>query len=204
MKYLIGIDEAGRGPLAGPVAVGICMVLASECPRSALGLALNIAGINDSKKLSEAKREEIFELIQIQEKEGKIKWAVELVSEKVIDEKGISEAVRIGIKKCLEKIGANGADSLVLLDGLLKAPEDFLYQETIIKGDAKEQIISLASICAKVVRDRKIKELSKKYPNYGFDVHKGYGTKVHREKIKKFGLCDLHRLTFCKSIQQAK
>lgn len=189
---IIGIDEAGRGPLAGPVAVGACAV-----PEN---FDYKIFGIlKDSKKLSEKRREEIFAQMQILKKDGKINFSVALVSNKVIDERGIVFAIRKGIEGTLKKLNIDSTNSIVKLDGSLKAPEEFINQETIIKGDEKIPIISLASIAAKVTRDRHMKELAKLHTGYDFEVHKGYGTKRHQNCIQKNGLCEIHRKTFLKN-----
>jgi len=192
MRYIVGIDEAGRGPLAGPVAVGAVSV------PNVQSLALDKKfwkGIKDSKKLSEKERELWFDLATVARREGKIDWAVSLVSEKVIDKKGIVHAINLGIKRCLAKVSAT-EDFRIFLDGGIKAPENFLYQKTVVKGDEKIPVISLASILAKVTRDRKMKQLAKKYSKYGFEQHKGYGTKLHVEMIQKYGSVGPHRRTF--------
>jgi len=154
-------------------------------------------GIKDSKKLSETKREKWFQKIREVEPRGDLEFAVSLVSEKIIDKKGIVYAINFGIKRCLEKLKIKTGDQ-IFLDGGIKAPKNFIHQKTIIKGDEKVPIISLASICAKVMRDRYMVRLSKKYPKYGFDVHKGYGTLMHRKNIKKYGSAEPHRRTFLK------
>ena len=128
-------------------------------------------------------------------KRGELDFRVSLVSEKIIDRHGISYALCLGIKRCLSglKIEKN---SWIFLDGALKAPEEFSRQKTIIKGDEKIPVISLASIMAKVTRDRIMQKLHKKYPQYGFNAHKGYGTALHVEKIQSFGASKIHRKTF--------
>ena len=198
MKFVVGIDEAGRGPLAGPVAVGIVVAPANFDIRRAF------PGVNDSKKLSEKKREEIFALLQEKSKKMvSLRFLVVMASAKVIDEKGISYAVRQSIYKGIRKLAPRDAlgqapglhNVHVLLDGLLKAPPEY-SQTTIIRGDATEPIISLASVAAKVTRDRLMKRLSKKYPGYGFEQHKGYGTKAHKSAIKRLGMSDIHRKSF--------
>ncbi len=194
MKYIIGIDEAGRGALAGPVAVG--SVLVSKDFNWEL-----ILGVADSKQVSPKKREEIFLIAKKLEKQGKLKYAVALVSEKVIDKKGITFAVREGIKRTLIKLAPDAKTTYIKLDGLLHAPVEFLHQKTIIKGDVTEKEISLASIMAKVTRDRYMVVLGKKHTLYGFEIHKGYGTLLHRKNIKKHGLKVMHRTTFCKACQ---
>ncbi len=183
-KWHVGIDEAGRGPLAGPVSVGAVMV------KSDFDFSI-FKNLKDSKKLSEARREEFFEIIE----KHKIIAKVVMISNKIIDKKGISYAIRFAIKSLLKKLNPNIKQSKIFLDGSLKAPEEFT-QETIIKGDEKIPVISLASVMAKVTRDRYMKKISKNYPAFNFDIHKGYGTKRHIEAIKKHGPSKLHRKTF--------
>jgi ribonuclease HII len=185
--HIVGIDEAGRGPLAGPVAVGAV--------RMKKGGEKALLGIKDSKKLSEGARLSWFKIAEEAKRSGEIDFAVSLVSERMIDKKGISFAINLGIKRCLDKLRAKESD-IVFLDGSLHAPEEFVHQETIIKGDEKVAVISLASICAKVTRDRYMQRMSKKYPEYGFEIHKGYGTKRHMDAINKYGKKDIHRLSF--------
>lgn len=194
-KYLIGIDEAGRGPLAGPVSVGVA------CIPMDFNWSL-IPGVNDSKKLTEKKREVVFVLAEKLKKEGKLDYAIVMVSAKIIDEIGIVPAVNMAMQKALIKIQRPDLpieECLVKLDGSLKAPKEYLYQETIIGGDGKEMVIGLASIMAKVTRDREMVKIAQKeaYKRYNFDIHKGYGTKVHREAILSYGLSDIHRRSFC-------
>ena len=189
IKYLIGIDEVGRGPIAGPVAVGAFVFLKPSAKKY-------FKGVKESKQLSESKREEWFSKILDAKKIGLINFSVTFQSEKVIDKKGISFAIKKCLAISLDKLKINPKDVEVRLDGGLKAPLEYINQKTIIKGDAKETVIALASICAKVLRDRKMREWSRKYPKYGFDVHKGYGTKGHYEAIKKHGLMALHRRSF--------
>lgn len=191
MKHIVGIDEAGRGPLAGPVAVGVVRVNIDFNKRF-------FRGIKDSKKLTEKKREIWFELAKKKKQEGEIDFAVSLISERIIDREGIVQAISLGINKCLTKLKIP-KDSKIFLDGGIKAPADFIFQKTIIKGDEKVAVISLASICAKVMRDRYMVRLSKKYPKYGFDIHKGYGTLGHRQNIKKHGPTKVHRKSFLKN-----
>lgn len=191
VKFLIGIDEAGRGPLAGPVSVGIIVA-----PKN-YDISKNFPGVDDSKKLSEKKREEIYTKLEekCSEVEPRIQFLVLFASAGIIDSKGITYAVRHCINKGVRSLAPKCRDYHVLLDGLLHAPIEYT-QKTIIGGDALEPIISLASIAAKVERDRLMKRLSKKYPNYGFEQHKGYGTKAHKEAITTLGLCKIHRKTY--------
>lgn len=198
-KYLIGIDEVGRGPLAGPVMVGAALVPA-DFDWSV------IPGVTDSKKLSEEKRELIFEQANTLIALGDIFVAVASVEAKVIDKIGIAPAIRQALKEAIETVVKESkveiTEVLVKLDGGLKAPPDFLYQETIIKGDAKESVIALASIMAKVTRDRLMIKLGNKakFKVYDFEKHKGYGTEAHRLAIKENGLSTLHRACFCKNV----
>jgi ribonuclease HII len=194
-ESIVGIDEAGRGPLAGPVAVG-AVLLYPDFDMTALGEIKN----KDSKKLSPEKRQEWFIKIQNWQKEGKLLFHVELVSHTIIDTKGISFAIKKGIRECLDRIDAHTKNSLILLDGSLKAPKEFRFQKTIIKGDEKEQVIGLTSIAAKVTRDEKMRELAQKFPKYKFDIHKGYGTALHLRLIQKFGPSKIHRQSFISKV----
>ncbi len=196
MKYIVGIDEAGRGPLAGPVAVGVCVMQKKFCDK----VTEIFPHLRDSKKLSEKKREEFFEKMKILKRDGELNFAVALVSAKLIDEKGISYAIRSGIEGCLKKLNLNPSECEVRLDGGLKAPIEFQNQKTIIKGDESEPTISLASIVAKVTRDRYMMKLALEYPGFGFEVHKGYGTVLHRKIISEKGVCKIHRISFCRNI----
>lgn len=196
MTHIVGIDEAGRGPLAGPVAVG----------GARIGTDFNkkfFKGIKDSKQLSAEERELWFALAQEGKKRGELDFAVALVSERVIDKHGIAYAIRLGIRRVLKSLGVSETESQIFLDGGIKAPIEFKHQKTVVKGDEKIPIISLASICAKVVRDRKMVKLSEKYPEYDFDLHKGYGTFVHRQAILKYGPVELHRRSFLRKICSA-
>jgi ribonuclease HII len=194
-KYdiLVGIDEVGRGPIAGPVtlcAFGVEKKFYKDVFRE-------LSGITDSKKLTEKKREYFFKKIKKIKKDGKVKVSLFSVSAKRIDEKGISLAIRVALKKVTSKITEKPHKAFLYLDGSLFVDEKF-SQETIIKGDLKNWLIGAASVVAKVTRDKKMKENALRYPNYGFEKHKGYGTKLHYENIKKFGFCDIHRKTWVK------
>ncbi len=201
IRWLIGIDEVGRGPIAGPVTVGAFAVHVDV----AKGLKKRVPGLTDSKKLSAKKREEIYtRLMHMMKNEvHNYAHAVVSVSAQQIDKKGISWSIKNALEKCLKKLegyGCVGENSYVLLDGGLKAPAEYLFQKTIIKGDLSEPVISAASIVAKVTRDSMMVKLSqkKKYSGYGFEKHKGYGTRAHYSAIKKYGLSDLHRKTWIK------
>ncbi|MDP2704826.1 MAG: ribonuclease HII [Patescibacteria group bacterium] len=189
IQYIVGIDEAGRGPLAGPVSVG-AVVVPVGFPKAFF------KHIRNSKALSLAKREEWFSKL----KKQKILYSVSFSSSVTIDKKGIAKAVRLCIARLLKRLKVNPKRSLVLLDGSLKAPPSFSFQKTIIGGDEKEPIISLASIIAKVLRDRRMVRYAKLYPNYSFEIHKGYGTSLHIKRIKKHGPSLLHRRSFLKNI----
>lgn len=181
IKLIAGVDEAGRGPLCGPVVAAAVILSPNQ----------KLAGVNDSKKLSEKKREELFEVIS---KEA-VAYSVGIVDEKVIDEINILEATRLAMKKAVE--GLKIKPEYVLVDAERHVPISVPYT-AIIKGDAKSESIAAASIIAKVTRDRYIREQDKLYPQYNFAKNKGYGTREHIEKIKEYGLCEIHRKTFCK------
>lgn len=189
MKYIVGIDEAGRGPLAGPVAVGVVKIA------EGYDLLETFPGLNDSKKLSEKKREALFAKLQEEIKAGNVQAVVCLSSEKMIDEKGIAFAVRHALARGVRKLMPNPEEGTVFLDGSLKAPPEY-SQETIIGGDALIPAIMLASVAAKVTRDRLMKKLALEHPLYGFEIHKGYGTAAHISALRTHGLCAIHRVTF--------
>ncbi len=198
-EYIIGVDEAGRGPLAGPVAVGVSLIPKSTS--RAVFSQLKKAGLNDSKQVKEVGREKLFEMISEMQKEGKLKFAVALVSADIISKKGIVFAIKNGIQKCFKKLDVHKLceKSILEMDGALKIPEgDWKKASVIIKGDSIKPSIMIASIVAKVTRDRHMKKLAKKYPAYGFDIHKGYGTKKHKEALVLNGLCAEHRAGWCK------
>lgn len=185
-KLIIGIDEAGRGPLAGPVAVGAVIMK----PDSML------EWVNDSKKVTAKRREILYDKII----EDSIAWSVQLVSEKEIDEKNILQATKEGLTLAIQDIlsQVDEKPSLVIVDALREINTMGIPYESIIKGDATCYSISCASILAKVTRDRIMDEWDKVYPEYGFAKHKGYGTKMHIEAIQKYGPCPIHRKTFIK------
>lgn len=188
-KYIIGIDEVGRGPLAGPVAVGVAMATKETIRKW--------RKIKESKQLTPKQREEWY--TKICAPESGIISAVTFVSAKMIDKNGINPSIQRAMLFGLKKINPNPTSVCVLLDGGLRAPLEFVNQETIIHGDAKETIIAIASVVAKVERDRLMVKMDKKFPKYGFAQHKGYGTKAHILAIKKFRLSSEHRQTYCKN-----
>ena len=176
-----GVDEAGRGPLAGPVFAAAVIL-----PQN-----LMIDGLNDSKKLSEKKREILYDKI----KNLALTYAVAFATEHEIDEINILNATFLAMKRAVAKL--NLKPDIVLVDGN-KSPELEISTQTIVKGDSLSASIAAASILAKVERDRLMKNLSKKYPEYNFEKHKGYGTNI--DLIKKYGPCEIHRKSFLKKI----
>ncbi len=185
LQYIAGVDEVGRGPLAGPVVcAAVIMPLDEE---------LLVVGVDDSKKLSAKKREALAELI----KERALAYTIVEVSEKEIDEMNILQATRLGMKRALE--GLSIAPQTVLTDGNMTLDISF-PQRSIIHGDALSYSIGAASIIAKVYRDSKMDEFAKLYPHYAFESNKGYGTAAHMQAIKEYGLCPIHRRTFTKNI----
>jgi ribonuclease HII len=173
------VDEAGRGPLAGPVLVA-AVILNPERP---------IAGLDDSKKLNEAKREALFPHIQ----ERALAWSIIEMTVAEIDRLNILQATLLGMKRAVESLSP--APSLALIDGN-RAPEVSCSVRTIVRGDSLEPAISAASILAKVTRDRMMKDLHVLYPTYGFDRHKGYPTAEHLRRLEEQGPCDVHRKSF--------
>ena len=181
-KNICGIDEAGRGPLAGPVVVaGVIM------PEDSM-----IEGVNDSKKVSEKKREKLYDKIL----EEAISYSVAVIGQDVIDDINILNATKMGLTKVVEEQEVK--PDLIIVDALNHIDTKGIPYDSIIKGDAKCYSISAASIIAKVTRDRIMRQWDEIYPQYGFSKHKGYGTKMHIEAIKEYGLCPIHRKSFTK------
>lgn len=183
-NYICGIDEAGRGPLAGPVVVAAVIM-----PNDSM-----IEGVNDSKKVSEKKREKLYELII----EEAISYSVGIVDQNEIDRINILNATKAGLTEAVRTLKVK--PELILVDALTNIDTCGVPYKSIIKGDAKSYSIAAASIIAKVTRDRIMREWDKVYPQYGFEKHKGYGTAAHISAIKENGLCPLHRLSFVKNI----
>lgn len=177
--FICGIDEAGRGPLAGPVAAGAA-ILPKDC---------QILYLNDSKKLSESRREELF----LEIKEKAIAWSVGIVGPERIDEINILQATYEAMRQAIAKLDPAPQ---VLLNDAVTIPQVAIPQVPIIKGDAKSVSIAAASILAKVTRDHMMEEYDKEYPEYGFAKHKGYGTAAHIAALKEFGPTPIHRRTF--------
>ena len=180
-NFICGVDEAGRGPLAGDVYAAAVI----------LPQGLVIDGLNDSKKLSEKRREELFQKIT----ENAVAYAIASASAKEIDEINILNAVMLAMNRAISSLAVKA--DYALIDGNIARGFDIPCQ-TVIKGDAKSPSIAAASILAKVSRDRVCMQLDEKYPEYGFAKHKGYGTKAHMEVLRKYGPCPEHRKTFLK------
>ncbi len=216
-NYIIGIDEVGRGPIAGPVAVCAFLCAPTFFPIKEIELPMR-----DSKKLTKIQREKWFEYLKEEKKKGNCDFVVSYVSAEMIDKFGIVKAIQKALNTSLEKLayvnfralpslrGLRHAENFqnpispeevsVFLDGGLKAPVEYTNQQTIIKGDELHPVISCASIVAKVSRDKIMATHGKEYPEYGFENHSGYGTKAHYEAIKKHGATPQHRKTFLKGI----
>lgn len=186
---MLGVDEAGRGPLAGPVAVGIVAVPANFV------ITREFPGAIDSKQMLPAERVRMLRLMRECMRRGDIRFCVRFTSASRIDDWGLSRAVASAVARGVRHLAPEPDGVSVLLDGLLKAPEEY-SQQTIIGGDEAVPIIALASIAAKVARDRLMTRFAKEFPEYGFEVHKGYGTHAHYEALKEHGPCEIHRRSF--------
>lgn len=185
LSYIAGIDEAGRGPLAGPVVVA-CVIM----PKDSM-----IEGINDSKKISEKKREILYDKIL----EEAVSYGVGIVNQEEIDEINILQATKKALTEAVKSMEIK--PQVILVDALTGIDTIGIPYKSIIKGDAKSYSIGAASIIAKVTRDRIMREWDKVYPQYGFAGHKGYGTAKHMQAIREYGICPLHRKTFVKNIK---
>lgn len=183
IQYIGGIDEAGRGPLAGPVVVATVIL-----PKDS-----KIEGVNDSKKVSEKKREKLYDEIL----EEAISYGVGIIDPQEIDEINILNATKKGLTMSLDALPIK--PNLILVDALTKIDTLGIPYDSIIKGDAKIYSIAAASIIAKVTRDRIMRQWDEIYPQYGFQKHKGYGTAVHIAAIKEYGICSIHRKSFVKN-----
>ena len=193
VKSICGIDEAGRGPLAGPVVVASVIM-----PEGSM-----IEGVNDSKKVSEKKREKLYEQII----EEAVAYGVGIIDQNEIDRINILNATKEGLTLCIKELEKDLKEKnrgiekpeIILVDALTKIDTDHIPYQSIIKGDAKSYSIAAASIIAKVTRDRIMRQWDEVYPEYGFAKHKGYGTAMHISVIKQYGICPLNRKTFVKN-----
>lgn len=187
IEAICGVDEAGRGPLAGPVYAA-AVILPDH---------LDIAGLDDSKKLTDKRRRELMPII----KERAIAYGIGMATEQEIDEMNILQATLLAMERAIKQL--NGKAEFALIDG--NREKDFgLPVMTVIKGDSRSANIAAASILAKVSRDDYMEEMAKQYPEYGFEIHKGYGTKAHYEALRTYGHCPLHRLSFLKKFYGQK
>lgn len=192
MRYIIGIDEAGRGPIAGPVCVGACLVYC-RARRSFL------RGVRESKQLSEEKRVQWDARLRGAAAEGKCQLRSVFVGERSIDRDGLGTAIKRAVRRVLFRFAVAPESCRVLLDGALRAPRTYPFQETIIGGDEHEPLIAAASVIAKVRRDQYMARLARRYPQYGFEKHKGYGTRAHYAALREYGLLPVHRRSFLKN-----
>lgn len=183
-SVICGVDEAGRGPLAGPVYAA-AVILSPDTV---------IEGLNDSKKLTEKKREALFPVIQ----EKALAYGIGFATEQEIDEINILNATFLAMRRAVEQLQIT--PQLLLIDGNQKPETGICEEVTVVKGDAKSMSIAAASVLAKVSRDRFMLELAKEYPQYAFEQHKGYGTKLHYERIAQYGIAPIHRKSFLKKI----
>ncbi|MBO5317861.1 MAG: ribonuclease HII [Oscillospiraceae bacterium] len=183
MKLVCGVDEAGRGPLAGPVCAAAVIL-----PEN-----IDIPGLNDSKKLTDKRRRELFPVI----KDLAVAYSIVMVHEKEIDSINILQATFQAMSQAVAQLTVT--PDIVLIDGN-RAPELNVPAKTIVKGDSLSASIAAASVLAKVSRDDYMLEMAKQYPQYAFEVHKGYGTKAHYAALKQFGPCPIHRMTFLKKL----
>ncbi len=187
LRLICGVDEAGRGPLAGPVCAA-AVILPEH---------LEIPGLTDSKKLSDKKRRELFPIIQ----EQAVAYGIGLASEAEIDEINILQATFLAMRRALDQLSVK--PEIALIDG--NRETDFgLPVKTVVKGDSLSANIAAASVLAKVTRDNIMVELAETYPEYGFEIHKGYGTKAHYEALRQYGPCPIHRKTFLKKFYGEK
>ena len=187
IQLLCGVDEAGRGPLAGPVCAAAVILPAH----------LDIPGLDDSKKLSDKRRRELFPVI----KEKALAYGIAFADEKEIDDINILQATFLAMERAISQLLIK--PELALIDGNRK--KDFgIAAQTVVQGDSRSASIAAASILAKVTRDDYMQAMSEKYPEYGFDIHKGYGTKAHYAALQKYGPCAIHRMTFLRKLYGTK
>ncbi|MCI5536062.1 MAG: ribonuclease HII [Clostridiales bacterium] len=182
-KYIAGVDEVGRGPLAGPV-VAAAVILPED---------FDVPGVDDSKKLSEKRREELFDIIT----ERAVAYGIGMADHSIIDEINILQATKLAMKEAISSLQQQ--PDYILFDAM-RIDDLEIPQESVIKGDAKVLAVAAASIVAKVTRDRMMAEYSAEYPGYAFEKNKGYGTKAHYEGLRAYGMCPIHRRTFLRNL----
>lgn len=198
LRYHIGIDEVGRGPLAGPVTVCAFAILEQDLP------LLKDINAKDSKALSEQKRNVIAEKLHELNRAGRCVFQISSTSSHVIDRKGLTRSLQMAIGSVLRRLNIHPEHADVYLDGSLYAPKSFFRQRTIIRGDGLIPVISCASVLAKVYRDNLMDKYDLKFPQYGFLEHKGYGTPNHYKAIRKHGISTIHRKSFLKDVKISK
>ena len=198
LEYIVGIDEVGRGPLAGPLYMCATMMKVPDYKKQKW--QIRKIPLNDSKLMTKVGKEMWFQKAQEMKKDGILNFVIAQKSAAFIDRYGMSKAIKVCITEMLEKLVHDPKNTRIELDGSLRAPDIYQQQETIIKGDKKRKIISLASVIAKVSRDTYMEKMHKKFPLYNWEQTKGYGTKAHREAIQKYGTTKLQRNSFLKRI----
>ena len=194
IRYIIGIDEVGRGPLAGPVTVCAFAILDHELAR------LDEVGAKDSKVLSEQKRDIVAKRLKDLTERGLCTYQIASTSPEIIDRNGLTKAIQMAVESVLKKLNIHPEHADIYLDGGLRAPRKFFRQHTIIHGDGMVPVISCASVLAKVYRDSLMNKYDLKFPEYGFYNHKGYGTPEHYKAIRKHGISPIHRRLFLKGL----
>ncbi len=192
--WIIGIDEVGRGPLAGPVTV--CAAAMPLAIYRKMNWKKGKVGLTDSKKMSAGSRETWEKKARELKATGKLKIAIASCSAAMIDARGIAPCIRSSIQSALRNLRLDASECMIVLDGGLKAPKNYLYQQTVIRGDQKHKIISLAAVIAKVRRDALMKKLHLQYPAYAWESNKGYGTRAHIKTLRRVGPSPLHRKSF--------
>ncbi|MBP7846190.1 MAG: ribonuclease HII [Candidatus Pacebacteria bacterium] len=197
-RFLIGIDEVGRGPLAGPVAV--CAFCLKEEILEDFIKEIFGSKIRDSKKMTKKKREEIAEIVTKKKKEGLLDFKISTAEASVIDKYGINPSIKKSLEKSILGLDLDPKSVIVFLDGGLRAPDIFINQETIIKGDSSNALIATASILAKVYRDSLMVKYAQEYTQYKFEKNMGYGTKAHIDALRETGISPIHRVSYLKNL----
>lgn len=197
-RFLIGIDEVGRGPLAGPVAV--CAFCLKEEILEDFIKEIFGSKIRDSKKMTKKKREEITKIVTKKKKEGLLDFKISTAEASVIDKYGINPSIKKSLEKSILGLDLDPKSVIVFLDGGLKAPDIFINQETIIKGDSSNALIATASILAKVYRDSLMVKYAQEYTQYKFEKNMGYGTKAHIDALRETGISPIHRVSYLKNL----